>query len=254
MSVRKISWIIILALILCLAITIPVLAANTFDKIEISVLSNDSTQYQLQLLFKLIGDYNPALAKEQRDLVCKAILSEAKATGFDPFFISSIIAAESAFCPNAVSPCAARGLMQLTACVATAMNINNPFDIQENIYAGTRFLKYLKGRFSDSNLILAAYNAGPTRVARIGRIPRIQETIRYIKKVNTTYIGLRQKLFSLLQEAAKKPLLCRTIKAIADKQVTPSRSFLAKNSNYPDQFINPEGFVCDTKRLFLAFV
>jgi hypothetical protein len=254
MSTGKISWIIILVLILCLSLSIPVLAANTFDKIEIPGLFNDSTPYQLQLLFKLIADYNPSLAKEQRNLVCKAILSEAKATGFDPFFISSIIAAESSFCPNAVSPCAARGLMQLTACVSNAMNINNPFDIQENIYAGTRFLKYLKGRFSEPNLILAAYNAGPTRVARIGRVPRILETICYIKKVNITYNNLRQKLFSLLQDAAKKPLLCRTIGAIAGKDVSPAHSFLAGNSNYPDPLNSPEGFIYDRKRSFIVFV
>jgi hypothetical protein len=219
----------------------------------ISSPAGESSQYQLELLLKLIDNYNPSLNIQQKKAICKAILTEAKVTGFDPFFISSIIAAESSFCPNAVSPCEALGLMQLTSCVSTAMHINNPFNIQENIYAGTRFLKYLKTQFTDNNLILAAYNAGPTRVARLGKIPPIKETICYIQRVNSIYHALRQKLFTLLQNSMANSILCQTINAIYNKDV-PIPTGLLRKSNDPLQIATLELYLSETERSLRFFV
>jgi hypothetical protein len=217
---HMIKYIITLTIILLLTLTASAYAyasaVQTTKIFEMSASGNEPSDYQLPLLLQLIDNYNPSLSLEQKKMVCKTILKEAQISEFDPFFISSIIAAESSFCPHAISPCKALGLMQLTSCVSQAMHIHDPFNIQENIYAGTRFLKYLKTQFSDNNLILAAYNAGPTRVARLGRIPHIKETISYINKVNSTYQILRQALFSSIQRSLNKPLLCQTINAITN--------------------------------------
>ncbi len=54
------------------------------------------------------------------------------------------------------------------------MKISDPYDPEDNIEAGTRYLRYLLNRFDGSlKLALAAYNAGPSRVERSGGIPRI---------------------------------------------------------------------------------
>ena len=78
------------------------------------------------------------------------------------------------------------------------MHIENPFDIKENIYAGTRYLKELRQIFKDNELTLAAYNAGPTRVALLGRVPKISETINYIFKVQQFYLAMQRKFHTTM--------------------------------------------------------
>jgi soluble lytic murein transglycosylase-like protein len=252
---RFIPYIIILTAIFLLAIASSALAYNAED-ISNNIEYNEQTgafEYQLQLLFQLIDKYNPTLNLEQKKLVCRTILMESQTTGFDPFFISSIIAAESSFHPKAVSPCKALGLMQLTSCVYRPMHIRDPFNIEENIYAGTRFLQYLKTQFNDSNLILAAYNAGPTRVARLGRIPRIRETIAYIKKVNSLYFNLRQDFVALLNNSINKIQLCKTIKALTNsKQGVQFASY--SRSSTPTTCLANLHYICEpdqSSRFFL---
>lgn len=164
------------------------LAANLPD-----IYGESPSEINAQLIIKTIEANNPNLSNQQKNAICLAIIRESMYNDFDPLFISAIIATESSFVPKAVSPCAAQGLMQITACVADMMNINNPFDIQENIYAGTRYLKDLQQVFRDNSLTLAAYNAGPTLVARLGRIPKITETILYVKKVQEMYYNMREE-------------------------------------------------------------
>jgi hypothetical protein len=159
-----------------------------------------------RLIMKTINNYNPCLTEDQKITICQTIINESNETHFDPFLITGVIAAESSFVPNAVSPCAAQGLMQVTAGVAGMMQIKNPFDIKENIYAGTRYLQYLQRIFQDTELILAAYNAGPTRVARLGRVPRISETIDYIRKVQSFYEDIRAQFQTAMISLAIYPV------------------------------------------------
>lgn len=241
-----IQYIIALTAVLLLIVTSSAFATTTYEINDINGYDGQTgaVEYQHQLLFQLIDTYNPALTLDQKKLVCKTILTEAEATGFDPFFISSIIAAESSFHPKAVSPCNALGLMQLTFCVYRAMHIRNPFNIQENIYAGTRFLQYLKTQFSDTNLILAAYNAGPSRVARLGRVPRIRETLAYIKRVNSLYLNLRQNFIARLNSSLSKIQLCRTLKAITNSRQVSQFAFYERSST-PTNFWGNHFYICE---------
>lgn len=116
------------------------------------------------------------------------IESAAKKYNLDAELIASVIAAESNFDPNAISPRNARGLMQLLPETAARFGVQNIFDPQENVDAGTRYLSELLRRYNnDLVLALAAYNAGPDKVQQFGRVPPYRETTSYIRRVKRTY-------------------------------------------------------------------
>ncbi|HJU04606.1 MAG TPA: lytic transglycosylase domain-containing protein [Nitrospiraceae bacterium] len=106
----------------------------------------------------------------------------------DPALLSAIIKAESDFYPDAVSRAGAIGLMQLMPKTAVHMDIQDPFDPEENIAGGARYIRYLLDRFNGNlPLALAAYNAGATKVEHYATLPPIRETRRYVQKVLRFY-------------------------------------------------------------------
>jgi hypothetical protein len=116
------------------------------------------------------------------------IVAASKHHGVDADLIVSVITAESKFNPKAVSRKNARGLMQLLPETATRFGVKNIFDPQENIEAGTRYLRELLDRYNnDLTLTLAAYNAGPQRVELYKSVPPYRETLTYVRRVQQTY-------------------------------------------------------------------
>jgi soluble lytic murein transglycosylase-like protein len=118
-------------------------------------------------------------------------LIEAAAARYvvDADLITSVIAAESNFDPKAISRRNARGLMQLLPETAARLGVQNIFDPRENIDAGTRYLHDLLLLYkNDLALALAAYNAGPQRVHRYGRVPPFAETQSYVRRVRSAYV------------------------------------------------------------------
>jgi soluble lytic murein transglycosylase-like protein len=112
------------------------------------------------------------------------VLDAAQREGLEPRLLTAVIEQESAFRPCAVSQKGAQGLMQLMPATAEQFGVSDPFDIQQNIGGGARFLKELLTRYTgDLALALGAYNAGPTKVDEAGAVPAIPETTNYVREI-----------------------------------------------------------------------
>jgi soluble lytic murein transglycosylase-like protein len=112
------------------------------------------------------------------------IEEHASANGLSPELVRAVIHAESAFNPRARSVKGAMGLMQLMPATAREYGVLDPYNPAENIRAGVSYLKSLLLRYSNNEeLALAAYNAGPTAVAKYGAVPPYRETRNYVEKI-----------------------------------------------------------------------
>lgn len=104
--------------------------------------------------------------------------------GINKNLIRSVILAESAGQPNAISKANAKGLMQLMDLTAKEMGVKNSFDPTDNIYGGTKYLNHLLKKYDGNvELSLAAYNAGPGNVEKYKGIPPFEETKNYVTRV-----------------------------------------------------------------------
>ena len=97
--------------------------------------------------------------------------------------VRSVMAAESGFQPQAISPKGAIGLMQLMPGTAQALGAD-PRDPAQNVDAGTRYLRDLLEKYNYGlRHALAAYNAGPGAVDKFNGVPPYRETINYIGRI-----------------------------------------------------------------------
>ena len=107
--------------------------------------------------------------------------------GLPRSLVRSVMAAESGFQKDAVSPKGAIGLMQLMPGTAQVLNAD-PHDPAQNVDAGTRYLRDLLLKY-DGKLwhALAAYNAGPGAVDKYHAVPPYRETVNYVKRIDSRY-------------------------------------------------------------------
>ena len=137
---------------------------------------------------------NKKIISEKKDVTASTDYSQiiydmSSKYDVEPSLIRAIITVESNWNGNAVSNKGAIGLMQLMPSTAKDMDVSNPYNPEENIEGGTRYLRFLLDKFNDLPMALAAYNAGPKTVEYYKGIPSITETKQYVKKVLSIYKG-----------------------------------------------------------------
>jgi len=148
--------------------------------------------------------YRPS--REPSPYLRRLIEREARAKGLDPRLVESLIRVESDFDPQAVSSKGAVGLMQLMPETARLYGATDPWDVEQNVKAGTAYLRDLLYHFNgDVRKALAAYNAGPAAVKRHGGVPPYPETRRYVRKVLSLYPRMRVEVVTMDNRGRRRP-------------------------------------------------
>lgn len=127
--------------------------------------------------------------ERNRHQYSELIQDAAQRHGLDPALLHAVIRAESSYNPSAVSHKGAMGMMQLMPGTAARYGVRNPYDPEDNIFGGARYLSDLLDMFgSDVALAVAAYNAGENNVIKYGnKVPPFAETRDYVSKVLSFY-------------------------------------------------------------------
>ena len=130
-------------------------------------------------------------AQDMQDMVQRwnpQILMSSGISNMSPALVAAVIWVESRGKPDAISPAAAQGLMQLIPATAERFGVTDPFDPVQNVTAGARYLAWLLDKFQgDPVLMLAGYNAGENAVIQSGGVPDYAETRNYVPKVLAAY-------------------------------------------------------------------
>ncbi|MBF0135310.1 MAG: lytic transglycosylase domain-containing protein [Magnetococcales bacterium] len=122
----------------------------------------------------------PAQSTPYDPLITRA----ARQNGLDPKLLRAVVQTESGFNPKAVSRAGAQGLMQLMPETAEELGVTDPFNPEQNVMAGAKYLKQLLDRYQGNrNTALAAYNWGMGNVDR-REDPMPKETRNYIARIN----------------------------------------------------------------------
>lgn len=118
----------------------------------------------------LAGLFGNGNGSEGAETPYDALISAASQKyGVPSALIKAVIDTESSFNPTAVSSAGAKGLMQLMDGTAQGLGVSDPFDPEQNIDGGVRYLAYQLKRYGGQpNMALAAYNAGPGKVNALG--------------------------------------------------------------------------------------
>jgi len=133
----------------------------------------------------------PSLAFAQTDTVLEARIVKHYAAHYrvPPELIAAFIDVESRWNPRAVSNKGAMGLMQLMPATAKRFGAFEPFDVEQNIAAGTRYVTALMWEFhGDLRLVAAAYYAGDRNIAREQLDYRNPEVVAYVQAVRRQYM------------------------------------------------------------------
>ena len=131
------------------------------------------------------------------------IHDKAQKYDVDPALVAAVVETESRFKSRARSQVGAKGLMQLMPRTGRWMGANNLYDPEQNVEAGTKYLRYLTKRFDGNlNKTIAAYNAGEGNVRRYKGVPPFRETRSYVKNVMSRYEKRKKQMKSYQDQQA----------------------------------------------------
>lgn len=120
------------------------------------------------------------LQRNRRELIDWCIQEAAREHRLPASLLKALIKVESNFNPRANSKKGCIGLTQLHPETAAELQVNNPWDIRQNVFGGAAYLRQLYDKYGSVEYCLWAYNAGPGRLEQ-GILPK--ETRKYIRDV-----------------------------------------------------------------------
>ncbi|MFN8204112.1 MAG: transglycosylase SLT domain-containing protein [Solirubrobacteraceae bacterium] len=129
------------------------------------------------------GEAGSSLPSFVPERYAPAITRAAQRYNVSATLLAAQIEQESGFNPFAVSPAGARGIAQFMPGTASSYGLHDAFDAEASIDAQARLMRDLLRQFGSVPLALAAYNAGPQRVAACGCVPPIPETTAYVAAI-----------------------------------------------------------------------
>jgi len=134
------------------------------------------------------GSFDSVLQSAMDNKGMNQIFDEASAKyGVPENLLRAVAHAESDFNPKAVSSCGAVGVMQLMPDTAKSLGVTDPYNAEQNINGGAKYLSDLLKKYDgDIDKTLAAYNAGPGNVAKYDGVPPFKETQNYINKIKAS--------------------------------------------------------------------
>lgn len=183
----------------------------------------------------------------------KLALTVAGKEKVDPNWVLSVMRAENAgFDPDLVSSAGAIGLMQVMPRIGEAFGATDLTDPEQNIRAGTRFLRVLIGKYKNPVLVAAAYNAGEPNVDIRHSLPLIRETADYVTRVVGYYTGTTTT--PVLSTAgrtsaprstgraarAKSPMLVFSVATPSPSDVRPQRDEAQNDAGGPVKIVKEE--------------
>ncbi len=192
------------------------------------------------------------IIKRRASKINHTIMRSSRKYSVDSNLIRAVIAVESCYNSKAVSPVGAQGLMQLIPATAERFGISDSFNIEQNINAGTKYLRFLLKRYNgDLRKATAAYNAGEGKVDQYNGIPPYKETHNYVKNVLRIFgiLSGNPELATLVLEdglvnkdpdaykgmSAKDRAILKRIRSFGVKSSYPSA---VKNNKTTHHFVN----------------
>ena len=114
-----------------------------------------------------------------------AFTAASRDTGLAPSLLFAVAKVESNLRQDVESDAGARGVLQVMPATARSLALN-PDEASSNVLAGSRYLRQMLDQFGTTDLALAAYNAGPTAVAKYGGAPSV-DVLTYVANVNAIW-------------------------------------------------------------------
>jgi soluble lytic murein transglycosylase-like protein len=145
------------------------------------IVNEPSEARSRRLSDRLLAVPDPELAE--------AIDRHALELDLEPRLVQALVQVESGYNRKARSNKGAIGLMQLMPGTASDLAVADPWDADQNLRGGTRYLRQMLDRFGGLELALAAYNAGPEAVVKYGGVPPYAETRAYVQRILHLFDG-----------------------------------------------------------------
>ena len=159
------------------------------DDIDTSSVTNDILKRAIQEVNDARKDYSKPQIRSSNSQILDMVNNVARKHGVDEKLVQAVIKQESGFNPKAKSKVGAMGLMQLMPSTAKSLGVKDPYNPQQNVEGGVKYLKSMLKKYNGNVILaLAAYNAGPNAVDKYSGVPPYKETQNYVKNILANYL------------------------------------------------------------------